>query len=290
VRRFKLQSLDIYKHCALILHDMELLPAQTTHHSPAIDDVKKWHERYRKGIAAAIKIDPAESREQLTAARRDLSCAGKDVAGVLWQTLLAAWKSAPLVGKLDGAPSPVEAGSGAKASDAARKEADAGAKKPTTEETGHAAAPNHPQPLNIPGDPQNVADLAETFVALHYSLFLLYGMRQIQNLLWFPSIGFVLLMFSMNSYSFQAPQWIGRFLLILIAAIALILGSCLLEMERNPILSRIAGTNPGELNAPFYVKLARYGALPIFGLLASLFPSISNVLFSWMQPALEALK
>ena len=87
-------------------------------------------------------------------------------------------------------------------------------------------------------------------------------MRQIQNLAWFPSIGFVFLMFSMNSCGFQAPQWIGRFLLILFAAIAWMLGTCMVEIERDPILSRIAGTEPGKLNTRFYVKLARCGALP----------------------------
>ena len=142
----------------------------------------------------------------------------------------------------------------------------------------------------MPGDPRSIPDLAGIFVALHYSPFLLYGVRQIQNLLWFPSVGFVLLMFSMSSYSFQAPRWIGRFLMVLFAMITWTLGRCIAQMERDPILSRIAGTHPGELGADFYLKMARYGALPVLGVLASQFPSISNFLLSWVEPALEALK
>jgi len=182
--------------------------------------------------------------------------------------LKPAWASEPQVGQMAGEPS----------------------SQPDEQAGKDAAAPTRQQPLNIPGDPNNVADLADTFVALHYSQFLLYGVRQIQNLLWFPCIGFVLLMFAMNSHSFQAPHLIGRFLLIVAVAIAWILGKCMVEMERDPILSRIAGTKPGELSATFYLKLARYGALPVLGLLAWQFPWISNFLSSWIEPALEALK
>jgi hypothetical protein len=105
-----------------------------------------------------------------------------------------------------------------------------------------------------------------------------------------PSIGFVLLTLSMNSHSFQSPRWIGTFLMVLFAVITVTLGRCMVQMERDPILSRIAGTKPGELGAAFYLRLARYGALPFLGLLARQFPSISNTLLSAIQPALEALK
>jgi hypothetical protein len=97
-------------------------------------------------------------------------------------------------------------------------------------------------------------------------------------------------MLGMTSYSFQAPHMIGRFLMVLFAAIACMLGTCMAQMERDPILSRIAGSKPGELSAGFYLKLARYGALPLLGLLAWQFPWLSNLLSSWIEPALEALQ
>jgi hypothetical protein len=305
VRHFNLQSLEIHLKSALILHDMALLPERSTDSAPSRADVNRWHAQYLECLKAAMEIKNPPSRKDLVETHRKLARLGTDAAGGMWKAMVSAWRSGPLVGKLDGESSSDAAKPVAKAEDGKKQkregmtvalvvsksapppDAITVSKKeaPETKE-----APPHDPPLKIPGDPHNAADLAEGFVALHYSLFLLYGMRQIQNLLWFPSIGFVLLMFSLNSYSFQSPQWIGRFLLLLLVAITLTLGSCLIEIERDPILSRIAGTNPGELNAPFYLKLARYGALPVFGLLASLFPSISNVLFSWMQPALEALK
>src|SRR5580658_4646276 len=40
------------------------------------------------------------------------------------------------------------------------------------------------------------------------------------------------------------------------AIITWTLGRCIVQMERDPILSRIAGTKPGQLSAGFYLKLA----------------------------------
>jgi hypothetical protein len=37
------------------------------------------------------------------------------------------------------------------------------------------------------------------------------------------------------------------------------------------------------------VRLVSYGALPLLTVLASQFPAIGRFLFSWVQPAIEAL-
>jgi hypothetical protein len=132
--------------------------------------------------------------------------------------------------------------------------------------------------------------LSERFVAYHLSVFALYGVRHIQNLLWFLSLGFVILTFSLNSYDFQAPRLIGRFLILLFAALAYIVWQCMSGIERDVVLSRLSGTDEGELNKGFYLKLISYGALPLVSVLASQFPTISKFLFSWVQPALEALQ
>jgi hypothetical protein len=271
VRHFNLQSLDIHTNAVLVLHDMKLQPEQLAKHGLSFARVSRWQEIYRARVKTLLAVDPSQGRKGLVDRHRKLWHFSKVVARQMWKPALQpAWESEPLVGRLIAGPSSKPA-------------------ELATEESGTALAVGE-QPLNIPGDSKNVADLAETFVALHYSPFLLYGVRQIQNLAWFPSVGFALLMFSMNSYNFQAPHLIGRFLLALFAAMAWILGRCMAEIERDPILSRIAGTKPGELSAAFYLKLARYGALPVLGLLASQFPSISNVLMSWVEPALEALQ
>jgi hypothetical protein len=270
VRRFNLQSLDIHTNSLLLLHDMRLQPKQLESHQLTVAQLEGWEKLYPQRICDALGTDPPKSRTALAKGHEDLWAFSGDIAARLWERVVKpAWESEPLVGKLSASPA-------------------AKAEEQETEED-EAAALITEWPLKITCDPKGLANLAETFLALHYSPFLLYGVRQIQNLLWFPSIGFVLLMLAMTSYSFQAPHLIGRLLMVLFVAISLILGSCMVELERDPILSRIAGTKPGQLSGTFYLKLARYGALPVLGLLAWQFPWISNFLFSWIEPALEAM-
>ena len=267
VRRYNLQSPDIAKDMVLVLHDMGLLPEQLTELGVSPGRAKRWNAIYRHRLASLLVPDHS-SRKESGELHDRLGFVSKLLAMRIWDLILVpSWKSQPLL-----AASPASAQAAAPAAEA-------------KDETQPAHAG-----FSIPGDPRNVVDLAETFVALHYSPFLLYAVRQIQNLLWFPCVGFVLLMFSMSSYNFQSPRLIGRLLLFVFVAVAWILGTCLAQMERDPVLSRISGSTPGDLSVAFYLKLARYGALPVFGMLAWQFPSISNFLLSWVEPTLEALK
>jgi hypothetical protein len=132
--------------------------------------------------------------------------------------------------------------------------------------------------------------LAETFVALQFSMFINYGVRQIQNLVFAVSIGFALFVVGLNIYHFQAPQAINSFLLVSFAALGFVFWRILSQMERDPILSRMSGSTEGELNREFYLKVIGYGALPAFTLLTSVFPALGNFLSSWVQPSLEAIR
>lgn len=271
VRRSDLLSLEVHTKSVLVLHDLELLRNGLAGQglSPAM--VGSWHGLYRDQLANLLAVDPSRTRCVLVAEHRNLWQLSKLIATSICKlTLMRDWQSEPLVRKM-------AAAAGSQTEGLSSTEVDA----PVFARQG---------PSSAPGQPDSILDLAEKFVALHYTPFLLYGVRQIQNLLWFPSIGFVLLMFSMNSYSFQAPQWIGTFLMVLFVVITWTLGRCMVQMERDPILSRVAGTKPGQLGAAFYLRIAQYGALPVLGLLARQFPAISNTLLSGIQPALEALK
>ncbi|MBV9610836.1 MAG: hypothetical protein JO091_00115, partial [Acidobacteriaceae bacterium] len=131
-------------------------------------------------------------------------------------------------------------------------------------------------------------DLAQAFVALQFAMFIVYAVRQVQNLLWSVSLGFVMLVVALSCYSFQSPGAISRFLLVGFAILGCFTWKWMSQMERNPILSRLSGSTAGELNKHFYFRLIGYGALPVLGVLTSQFPAISTFLSSWVQPTLEA--
>ncbi len=145
------------------------------------------------------------------------------------------------------------------------------------------------QPPSEKSKPPQIEDLANAFLALHYSPYLLYCVRQIRNLIVFLSVGFLLLVMCLSSYSRQSPQFIGRSLIALFLVIGVVVLRSIIGMERDPILSRIAGTTPGKLGVESYLKIVGFAALPVLGLLASQFPSISNFLYSWVAPTLQAL-
>jgi len=63
-----------------------------------------------------------------------------------------------------------------------------------------------------------------------------------------------------------------------------------MQIRRDATLSLITDTSPGELGGDFWLKLLQFGALPLLSLLAAQFPEVANFLFSWLEPATQALR
>ena len=150
-----------------------------------------------------------------------------------------------------------------------------------------SATKEYPPPVEAD---ERIYRLAAEFVALRYSAYIRYVMMQLRNLAWFVSGGFVLLALALTSLDAQDPAVIRWFLTFLMAPLGYLIVVPLIEMERNELLSLMADSKPGELNADFFVKFASYGLAPLLGIMASHFPSLSRFLFSWLQPTLETLK
>jgi hypothetical protein len=126
--------------------------------------------------------------------------------------------------------------------------------------------------------------------ALPYVCFIQVTCRQIENLLVFLSVGFVLTLVSLNSYPFQSGHVLGWFMAGLLIAIGVAVGFVLASAERDMVLSRLNGTSPGKIGKDFYMNLLSYGALPVLTVLAAQFPAVGSFLFSWVQPLLQTLR
>src|ERR1700761_4122485 len=61
------------------------------------------------------------------------------------------------------------------------------------------------------------------------------------------------------------------------------------EMSRNPALSLLSDTAPGEVtwNADFVQKLFTFAALPVLGLVTAQFPEVAGAVFSFLGPILQ---
>ena len=64
------------------------------------------------------------------------------------------------------------------------------------------------------------------------------------------------------------------------------------DMERNPVLSYIGGSDPGRItwDSKFLGHVFIYGALPLLTLLATQVPAIGDVMLNWMEPILRSAK
>jgi hypothetical protein len=132
--------------------------------------------------------------------------------------------------------------------------------------------------------------IAEEFLAIRYISLIRAVLSHLRYLMMFVSVSFVLAIVAWNSYPFQPRQrvdWLFTTLLIL-------LGSGIVwvfaQMHRNPILSRITDTKANELGWDFYLRIASYGALPIFAWLTYQFPDIGSLVSKFVQPGTPVVK
>jgi len=132
--------------------------------------------------------------------------------------------------------------------------------------------------------------ISEEFVALVYVNFLQSVLLQMRSLVICAGGMYVLILCSMNVYPFEPHPALQVLGVALVVVMAVAVGFVYAEMHRDAILSRLTSTNAGELGWDFWFKFVSAGAIPVFSLLAVQFPEIGKFLFSWLAPAMQALK
>ncbi len=130
----------------------------------------------------------------------------------------------------------------------------------------------------------------EEFVALRYMAFIRCVLGHIKHLLILLAILFSLALISLNVYAFEPHQSLVWSFTAIFAVIGVTILIVLMQVHKDPILSRITGTKPNELGLDFYYRVISFGAVPLLTLLATQFPAIGHYLSSFFQPGLEALK
>jgi hypothetical protein len=120
--------------------------------------------------------------------------------------------------------------------------------------------------------------------------YFLRAATQIHNIAFTLALCFVALVVFFSTYSPQAPNALGRWLLVLFLGVGAIVTTVLVGIEKDYVLSKARGSEPGELNAEFWLRLAGFGALPLLGLVGHLFPELSGFVSNWVQPSVEALR
>jgi hypothetical protein len=130
---------------------------------------------------------------------------------------------------------------------------------------------------------------AERFVCLFFLAYILVILQRIQTLV-LSTVGvFIFILMSVNSYPFEPHLRLRTLLIALFFLIIGAVGMVYAQMHRDATLSRITDTNPGELGLAFWLKMGTFILVPTLGLLAAQFPEINGFLFSWLEPAMQAV-
>ncbi|MGC1613310.1 MAG: hypothetical protein WA736_01365 [Candidatus Acidiferrum sp.] len=132
--------------------------------------------------------------------------------------------------------------------------------------------------------------MAEEYVSLVYVNFLVSVLLRIRTLVISAGGMYVFIVMSMNVYPFEPHPALQTLAVVLLVVMGGAVGYVYAEMHRESILSRLTSTAPGELGLDFWLKFASAAAIPVFSLLAAQFPGINQFLFSWLEPALQAMK
>jgi len=135
-----------------------------------------------------------------------------------------------------------------------------------------------------------VRTLAEEFAAIMYVNFLASVLLRIRTLVICAGGLYVLIVMSVSVYPFEPRAALQTMMVLLLVVMALVVGYVYAEMHREAILSRLTSTKTGELGWDFWLKFASAAAIPLLTLLAGQFPEINRILFSWLEPALQATK
>jgi len=132
--------------------------------------------------------------------------------------------------------------------------------------------------------------MAEEYAALVYVNFLVTVLLRIRTLVLSAGGLYVLIVISMNVYPFEPHPALQTLAVVLLLVMGGAVGYVYAEMHREVILSRLTSTSPGELGMDFWIRFASAAAIPVFSLLATQFPDVNKFLFSWLEPALQAMK
>jgi hypothetical protein len=131
---------------------------------------------------------------------------------------------------------------------------------------------------------------AEEFVGLIYIHAIQHVLVDIRSHVFAFAFGYFFLLLALDVYPVGPHHTIMLVLTSLFLVFFVTVVWMFQEMSRDSILSRTTNTEPGQLDFAFYAHLAAALAVPLLGLIASQFPEVSNFLFSWLEPSLQAIK
>jgi hypothetical protein len=135
--------------------------------------------------------------------------------------------------------------------------------------------------------PNQVFQLCEEFLAGRAAHFFAHVFPQMQNLIYTSVAGLLLMLFAVSSYPFQPHNQLLFFNWIVVLSFVGIALWVFVQMNRNPILSILNGTKPGQItwDREFVFRVFFYAVIPLLALLGAQFPDTVGQILSHLAPA-----
>ena len=133
-------------------------------------------------------------------------------------------------------------------------------------------------------------ELSEHYVSLVYVNYVITILLRIRTLAMAAAGIFVFDVLALSSYPFEPRAILRALMFTVFVGLTICFGVVYGQMHRDRTLSRITDTKPEELGSDFWFRMLGVTGLPLLTLLATEFPSIGNFIFSWIEPAMKALR
>ncbi len=128
-------------------------------------------------------------------------------------------------------------------------------------------------------------ELGNLFVAARVVDFLRQIFPQLLNLAGFSMVGTLAMMLAVSEYPFPGRDTLLWFSWLVLLSVIGVIVLVFVQMNRDRILSMLAGNTPGRLNwnSAFLLQVLIFGVIPILTLLGAQFPHALGGIFSWIS-------
>jgi hypothetical protein len=132
--------------------------------------------------------------------------------------------------------------------------------------------------------------MAEDLIALQIVRWFAPALSQFVPLMQFLVIGSISLLLAVTSYPFDHQGFLMTMLVLLIIFVAAIIGSVLLGVNRDELISRVSDTTPGRFNFDGQLVTSLLTMIvPLIGALLAVSFDLTDLLHTWFGPLFQLL-
>lgn len=131
--------------------------------------------------------------------------------------------------------------------------------------------------------------VVELFYAIRIVSYIRHCFLHMRNCLIAALVSGVFTLTAVTTYAFEPKQFLSLALWLVFVAAVVFTIWIFVQMDRNAVLSRIGGSEPGKVtfDRVFILNVLTYGVVPLLSVIATQFPDLSSQLLRWANPVLR---